>query len=217
MAKEIIVIFDFCETLVSFQTADSFTRQIFKRNLNLFGICVEFIRLVLEKARLNTGEVNKKLHLLKIRGFKVKFLHNQILNFYSSKLASSGLEDSLKRLEWHKSEGHFVVIVSGGYTPYLEYYAKKHGIHLAIGTDLQKKNDRLTGFYDGVDCLGVNKVVKLNEKINLSKFDLRNSFCYTDSISDLPILLLVGNRYLINPQVPDKILKLYNINPIQIP
>ena len=65
--KKILVIFDFCETLVNFQTADHFVNYIFKKKPNLFGICVEILRKILKSFRLGSGALNKRLQLLKLK------------------------------------------------------------------------------------------------------------------------------------------------------
>ena len=103
-----------------------------------------------------------------------------------------------------------IVIVSGGFSEYIREYAKKNGIDKVIATDLEIKNGKYTGKIKGLDCIGINKILKLFESVNINEFDLKNSYAYTDHFSDIPIISLVGNRFFITKkEVPDwtKIMK----------
>ena len=209
--KKIIAIFDFCETLVDFQTADVFVNELFKRHFSLFGFIVNVVRKLLFVLHLSSGEVNKKLELLKVRGLTLRDLENYLPVFFEKKLIKGNISYSVDRLNWHLRNGHYVILVSAGYTPYLEYYASNYGVHKVIGTDIEIVNAKLSGFFKGLDCIGINKVKKINESIKLEDFDLLNSYCYSDSISDLPIFLLVGNRFLINSKEPFDTTKHFNL------
>ena len=45
--------------------------------------------------------------------------------------------------------------------------------------------------------MGDKKVELLGNELNLKEFDLKNSFCYSDSRSDMPLFSLVGNKVVI--------------------
>ena len=53
---------------------------------------------------------------------------------------------------------------------------------------------------DGNNCKGKEKVERLNQVLKEKniKVDFKNSYMFSDSLSDKPLLDLVGNPYLIN-------------------
>jgi HAD superfamily hydrolase (TIGR01490 family) len=76
----------------------------------------------------------------------------------------------------------------------------------ALGTIVGHKDGVLTGELVGDPLHGQAKrkaARKLAKERNIS---LKRSFAYSDSVNDLPLLTLVGNPIVVNP---DKVLKRY--------
>ena len=120
--------------------------------------------------------------------------------FYNDLLKPHLVPSIAKRLEYHKKQGHIVVIVSGSIRYYLEPAAKDLGVHHIICTDLEEsKNGLLTGKPIGQICIGGYKkelTLKLVDKLNI---DLKKSYAYGDNQSDIPLLKLVGNPVAVEP------------------
>jgi phosphatidylglycerophosphatase C len=212
--KKTLVIFDFCETLVNFQTADHFVNYIFQKKPSFFGICVEILRQFLKIFRLGSGDLNKRLQLLKIKNLDYGYINIFAKKYFEEILCQSVIPVSLSKFEWHKKQGHFIIIISGGYMEYINYFSEHFKFDKVIATELKTKNGKFTGKISGLDCMGYNKLIKLNNTLNLEDYDLTKSYCYTDSLSDLPILSLVGNRFLISTAYDKKICQFLNIEPI---
>ena len=87
------------------------------------------------------------------------------------------------------------------YTIYLKYFSKYFRIPKAdiIGTDIRfDDNQNCLGAIDGVDCTRFNKILKLKERIpNFKEYTLSQSLAYSDCLSDLPLLKLVGNGFAV--------------------
>ncbi|MBI1877502.1 MAG: HAD family hydrolase [Chloroflexi bacterium] len=112
-------------------------------------------------------------------------------------------ETGQTKIKWHKSQGHQVVIVSAS----IEEIVKPVAEHLGLGhydylcTHLEVQNDRYTGELAGPLCYGPGKVYWAEQwasKNNLA-FPPFNSYFYTDSSSDLPLLELVTHPVPVNP------------------
>ena len=73
----------------------------------------------------------------------------------------------IERLEWHRSMGHDVVIVSASPQVYVEVVAEVLGAQGALGTRLAvDSRGRLTGSYLGKNCRGSEKLRRLSEWID---------------------------------------------------
>ena len=189
-----IAFFDFCETLVQFQTADNFVdfvrrsvKSPFMNALEFFRVCLVKVRFFALANRLHQNNLHKKLKLLQMKNLpddKVCFLAKQ---YYENEIKPCLINEMIIELKKKKRQGYFTVIISGGYEHYIRHFAEDFEVDLVVATDI------LSGRIDGLDCMGSNKIKKLKEYLSLDLYDLENSVAYSDSLSDLPLFELVGN------------------------
>jgi len=99
---------------------------------------------------------------------------------------------AMVRMNWHKSRGDKVVVVSASLNPYLYFWCKEHSVEL-ICSELEVKDSVLTGNYVFGDCGGDNKVVFIKNNIDLYSFD--TVYAYGDTDEDLPMLGLAEIKY----------------------
>jgi len=189
-----IHIFDFCETLVSKQTADDFvnfvlalkeTPNLYLRRFYLFLIDI-FDRLkffiVLNKI-FGENSLEKSLRLFSLINLDEVYL-NQLALGYSNSLKNNLNNKIWKLFEQTNKDGK--IICSGGYDLYLKYFFAEHDVKNLICTEFEFKNSRFTGFWKGKDCMRNEKVNRL-KRLGLRK-DQTEITVYTDSSSDLPLL-----------------------------
>jgi HAD superfamily hydrolase (TIGR01490 family) len=105
-----------------------------------------------------------------------------------------------QRVAEHRARGHVVGIVSAS----TQYVVEPMAIHLGIPglfvcTHLESEDGRLTGRIKQPACYGAGKVVWAERFAAQQMVDLAESFFYTDSISDLPLLERVGHPVAVNP------------------
>jgi phosphatidylglycerophosphatase C len=191
-----LVIFDFCDTLIRGQSTSLFFKYIHKNHSNFRIKVLEFIRIMFKKFHLLNKEAHKRFQVFQLKGLLLSDIDVDF--FFESEILPLFRLEMLEKLKFHLESNHKVIILSGGYNVYLNLLKKKFGFHEIICSDLELVNGRFTGKIVGLDCMGQNKINKLNSQIDLSDFDLTNSFTYTDDVSDLPILNLVGNKYIVN-------------------
>ena len=161
--KQILAIFDFCDTLIGMQTANKFVSLGYKHNQRLDTIANEFGRVIFRKSRLLFGRRHKKWQLKQLNGLSVETMQNIVKEYVEKELIPKENKAVIDKLKWHKEQGHTIVIISGGFSEYIKYYAKTYDIKYVIATDLEVVNNKFTGKIDGVDCMGVNKIKKLKE------------------------------------------------------
>jgi HAD superfamily hydrolase (TIGR01490 family) len=106
---------------------------------------------------------------------------------------------ALEAVERHRAEGHVVAILSSS-TPYVvEPLARQLGIEHSICTRLRVSDGRFEGTHVRPACYGPGKVHWAEVFAEAQGVDLGESYFYTDSYSDLPMLERVGQARVINP------------------
>ena len=69
--------------------------------------------------------------------------------------------DTRERLEWHRGQGHYVVVVSASPEAFVRPAAALLGADAALATRLAAGGDLLTGRYEGKNCRGAEKYARL--------------------------------------------------------
>jgi HAD superfamily hydrolase (TIGR01490 family) len=95
--------------------------------------------------------------------------------------------------------GHVVAIVSGATKFVVRPLAERLGIKHYLYTRLEVEQGRFTGRVIEPVCFEEGKIYWLQQFIEEQAIDLAKSWFYTDSITDLPLLDLVGHPVVTNP------------------
>jgi HAD superfamily hydrolase (TIGR01490 family) len=221
MAEEkiILAIFDFDGTLTTGHMWSGIARHHRENKVKRFAVYYYFLsHLPLwlaakakiydeQKDKIKWGEDLPSL----IRGFTVEDAH-QVFEWVADKYFISLLRpDVVGKLEEHKKKGHKTMILSGMFTDFLEVMASRIGVDCVVGTKLQIVNGVYTGKIIKPLCFGEDKARYLNEYIRDQHLnvDLGQSAAYADAISDIPVLLMVGNPVAC---YPDKALLQFALN-----
>lgn len=114
----------------------------------------------------------------------------------------------LERLKVHQKEGFLTILISGSFQEILEIIAKRLNIDFAIGTELEVVKDRFSGKIIPPLCFNQQKAENVRKFLsdNSFKINFKESFAYSDSFIDLPLLELVGNPVAVEPD--KKLLKI---------
>lgn len=108
-------------------------------------------------------------------------------------------EAVIQRMEEHSQDGYHIMIVSGAFTPILQFIAEDLPVDTFIGTDVPEKN----GLYDDKKKVshvqGEMKNKLVLESVQGIDVNWADSIAYGDSASDIPLLTLVGNSVAVNP------------------
>ena len=102
-------------------------------------------------------------------------------------------------LKAHVAAGHTVYLISA--TPWLiaEEIAIQIGAVGGIGTKIKVADGYLIGELDGKIVHGEEKVVAVLEVAAENNLDLSQSWAYSDSANDIPMLSTVGHPVAVNP------------------
>ena len=104
-------------------------------------------------------------------------------------------------LEEHREQGHRIAIVTASPSVMVKPIANELGVDHLIATELEVKDGLFTGEVLHFNK-GTSKVERIRELVEAEGYDLENSFAYSDSFTDLPMLQLVGNPTAVNPDRP---------------
>ncbi|MFP8882170.1 MAG: HAD family hydrolase [Myxococcota bacterium] len=99
----------------------------------------------------------------------------------------------------HKAQGHVVAIVSGATRFVVKPIANYIGVQHMLYTRLEVENGEFTGRVIEPICFEEGKIYWLQQFIEEHRIDLAMSYFYTDSITDLPVLDIVGHPVATNP------------------
>lgn len=106
---------------------------------------------------------------------------------------------ALRKIEEHRRAGHVLAILSTSPTYMTLPVAKVLGMEHALSTRLEVESGKFTGRLITPACFGPGKVHWAEAFGRETSVDLDQSWFYTDSYSDLPMLERVGNRVIVNP------------------
>lgn len=102
-------------------------------------------------------------------------------------------------LDQHHAAGRETWIVSASPIELVEPLAIALGMTGGIGTKGEVDNGVYTGRLDGPFCYGEGKAEAITTLAAERGIDLSNSWSYSDSMSDLPMMEIVGNAVAVNP------------------
>jgi HAD superfamily hydrolase (TIGR01490 family) len=98
----------------------------------------------------------------------------------------------------HKHEGHDVVVVSASGDEIVAPIAKMVGATHSIATRMVVNGGKYTGDIDFY-CYGENKAIAAKQLAEQNDYELADCYAYSDSITDLPLLEVVGHPTVVNP------------------
>ena len=102
----------------------------------------------------------------------------------------------------HMDQGDLCAIITATNSFVTAPIAREFGIAHLIATEPELKNGRYTGRVAGTPCFREGKVKRLGEWLDGQGFrmsDFTESFCYSDSHNDLPLLNQVSRPVAVSP------------------
>ena len=104
-------------------------------------------------------------------------------------------------LDKHRTRGDTLIIVTSTNRFVTEPIARELGVEHLLATDPEQTAGRYTGRVAGTPCFREGKVARLTEWMSINGNDLRDSWCYSDSHNDLPLLERATHPVAVDPDV----------------
>lgn len=126
-------------------------------------------------------------------------MRDKVGEFYRTEIRDTISPIAREALEQHREQGDSIVLLTSA-TPYVaEPLAAELSIPHVLCTRLAVENGRFSGALLPPTCYGEGKVHHAERFAAAHGIDLAKSVFYTDSYSDLPMLLRVGQPVAVNP------------------
>jgi len=106
--------------------------------------------------------------------------------------------EGMRRIREHKRAGHRVLLLTGALDVVVEPLAELLDVEVDCA-HLLVKDGRLTGDLESPPPAGEARGALLKEYAERNGIALAESFAYADSLSDLPMLEMVGTPVAVNP------------------
>jgi len=147
------------------------------------------------------------LDILEFLAFSLKPLseHNMetlaaLHDKFMSRVIQPLITDSARQLlEKHRQNGDYLLIITATNHFITAPIAKELGVDDIIATDAEIKNNRYTGELAGIPCFREGKVVRLEAWLKQQGRNLAESWFYSDSHNDLPLLEQVSHPVAVDP------------------
>ncbi len=137
--------------------------------------------------------------MLQFRGQSERALAREARRWFEEMVVDTIYPEARELVEWHQKQGHIVMIVSGATKFVVRPLAEQLGIKSYLYTRLEVEHGRFTGRVVEPICFEEGKIYWLQQAIDEKGIDLAKSYFYTDSVTDLPLLDLVGHPVVVNP------------------
>lgn len=136
-----------------------------------------------------------------LAGRSIEQVDAKALGFASRVFPAWLREDTVRRLRWHHSQGHKVVLVSASYSLYLKYLGKLLGCDAVMGTECETNaGSKFTGSLVGANCRGAEKERRLREWLDGEGFGSYVLYAYGDSAGDDQMLAMADHAFRITKE-----------------
>ncbi|MGI4020442.1 MAG: HAD family hydrolase [Janthinobacterium lividum] len=186
--KKVIAAFDFDGTITKYDSLLFFiwySVNVFKLG---FGTLKLLPTLVLYKLKIiQNYKAKEKLFGMFYQNLALTAFDDLGVRFVSQ-LDKMIKPEALKKLAWHRQMDHKIVIISASVENWIKPWAKANGINTVLATQIEVKNQKLTGKFLSKNCYGAEKVNRL-----LSQFPERDDYelyFYGDSNGDKELLAI---------------------------
>lgn len=195
--------FDLDRTLISGASAFPFGVEAWRQGLATSGDIAKWTLAALsfliagDKGDGASIDIRSEF-LARIEGASVSDL-DEIGQAILPKLVSRVRPESRKLVSMHHEVGRDTWIVSASPRGIVEPLAASLGMTGAIGTEGEVVDGRFTGRLGGPFIYGPGKAQAIEKLASDRGYDLDLSYAYSDSVSDLPMMEVVGHPVAVNP------------------
>jgi len=111
------------------------------------------------------------------------------------------LPAALRLLARHRRRGHRLVVITSTNAFITAPIARRLGVDTLLATEPERRGDRYTGRVAGTPCFGPGKVIRFREWLREERIAPRETWFYSDSRTDLPLLEVVDHPVAVDPDI----------------
>jgi HAD superfamily hydrolase (TIGR01490 family) len=188
-----LALFDFDGTITTHETMPAFVRATVSRPRLVLGSLLLWPLFLAPKLGLMSRSPQRAgVVRVAYAGRSAAWLRERGEAFARDYLDRHLRPEAMRRIEWHRARGDAILVVSGGLDVYLEPWADAHGLDL-VCSELERRGDRLTGRYAGLQCVGTEKARRVAGRFDLAVFERIHA--YGDTREDEHLLAMATERF----------------------
>lgn len=109
------------------------------------------------------------------------------------------LPKALELIAMHREAGDKLVVITATNRFVTAPIVARLGIDTLLATECELVDGRYSGRTTDIPCFREGKVTRLNRWLEENQFNLNDSYFYSDSLNDLPLLEQVANPVAVDP------------------
>jgi HAD superfamily hydrolase (TIGR01490 family) len=121
------------------------------------------------------------------------------LDFMRTKIVPMITPSARALVEKHRARGDTLMVITATSRFITAPIVREFGIEHLLATDPEVANGRFTGRVAGTPCYREGKVTRLHAWLAQHRQTLADSWFYSDSLNDLPLLREVTHPVAVNP------------------
>jgi len=189
----IIAFFDFDGTITKKDSLVEFIQFSVGKPSYYLGLLLLSPMLFLYKINIITNHIAKeKLIGYFFSGWDYIDFKKVADNYALTQIDKITRSKAIEKINWHKQQGHKVVIVTASVECWLKRWCEDKEIDL-IGTHLEVKSNKITGTFSSKNCYGAEKVNRINVEYDISLCE--TLYAYGDSAGDKEMLAMADKSY----------------------
>ena len=195
--------FDLDKTVIAKASMLAFGRTFYKEGLLSRRTILRsaYAQLMYKYAGANDKQIQKlrETALSMTKGWERSLVSSIVAETMTEIVEPLIYKEALDLIAFHKSQGDLVFIVSASPEEIVAPLGERLGVDGVIATVSRVDADgRYTGEMDFY-AYGPYKAAAMADLANKYGFELKESFAYSDSYTDLPMLEAVGSPIVVNP------------------
>lgn len=194
--------FDLDKTILATSSALAFTRPFYRGGLIRRGDVIRsaYAQFVFLASGADHDQMESMRRYMSdlVAGWDVAKVQEIVADTLDAIIDPVVYEEAIALMDQHRLAGDDIIIISSSGTEVVEPIGDRLGVDLAVGTQLAVEDGRYTGeilFY----AYGEGKAQAMRDLARERGYDLTRCSAYTDSITDVPMLEVVGYPTAVNP------------------
>ena len=201
MIKQRIVFLDLDRTLIKGHSQELFMKYLFKKGILSKRLCARITMhyFAYKFGLMDNFDLLRNEAFSVLKGISVKKMYRVYDDFFKEIIAPRFKISMINIINLHKARGDFLVLITATMSEIAERASQALCLDYAIATELETRHGLYTGKILNSPVYADEKAKIATKFVKAKSFTLFESYCYTDHVSDLPLLSIVDIPIAVSP------------------